>query len=856
MLIYTGSSRSAQTWKRCELSWQEMAARCGQFVRTGETAAEYAAMDKGARDRTKDVGGFVGGTLKDGRRRKECVTSRTCATLDIDYGVPGMWKDRILPSMKNPDGSEVSCLLYTTHSSTPEKPRYRLVAPFSRPLRPEEYEPVARRLAQAIGMDSFDDTTFQTERLFYWPSASRDAQVEAESRDGKPLDVDAVLRSYRNWKDSREWPRSSRERERLGMTETPEDGGELRPEIDDDIRREAGKAGDPRLKPGEIGAFCRAYTVQQAIEKFIPEAYRRTGSPDRWTYSGGSTTGGLVIFDGGLFAYSFHSTDPCSMKLCNAYDLVRIHRFGDLDAGRAGDDLSSLPSMKAMERLASEDPAVKVEIVKGKDRELKADFGGLTDSGEDGGKTGRKNGKKPGNDGKRAETEDSWKGGLELTREHGVKSTINNIKTILENDPAFKGKLRRNTFNGFSYVFGRLPWDREPGAWSDTDDAQLRAWLESHYGITGKDKVADATDCVFSDHSFHPIRDYLNGLTWDGRERLDTLVIDYLGAEDTPLNRAMTRKHFTAAVARVFEPGCKYDYCLVLTGPEGIGKSTLLNVMGGRWFSDSVTSIDGKDGMDQLRNCWIIELGELASLKRAEVESIKSFLSSRVDKYRPAYAKHVKEFRRQCVFCATTNEDLFLKGETGNRRFWVIKVDPGLRKFGDWHEAMVRDRDQLWAEAVARYRAGEKLYLDPTLEDQARQVQQMHNDDNDDPLVTGLPDYLDTLLPSRWGSMGKDERRQWITSEDPLRAKGVLRRDMVCPAEYLYEVFGETRTNTKNYQYDARKVASCMKKMPGWHYIGVSRHSELAYGRQKSFARTNVTSQTFNAKEYIDDADL
>ena len=319
--------------------------------------------------------------------------------------------------------------------------------------------------------------------------------------------------------------------------------------------------------------------------------------------------------------------------------------------------------------------------------------------------------------------------------------------------------------------------------------------------------------------------------------RLERLIIDYVGAEDTPLNRAMTRKHFAAAVARVMAPGCKYDYCLILTGAEGIGKSTLFSVMGGDWFNDSLTTTEGKSGMEQLRMGWIIELAELSSIKRSDVEQVKNYITRREDIYRAAYGTVVEKYPRQCIFCGTTNETNFLKGDTGNRRFWVIPVDVSLRRYGDWLGALIQDRNQLWAEAVQLWRDGETLYLPGDLEAEARARQEDYNDDADDPLRDMLAAFLETKLPADWDSWDLRRRRAYFTNPDPLDATGTQQRTRVCAAEFICERMGREMTD-KEYKYLSRKICRLLDDIPSWERAGVSRHVEALYGVQKTFRRT------------------
>jgi predicted P-loop ATPase len=279
-----------------------------------------------------------------------------------------------------------------------------------------------------------------------------------------------------------------------------------------------------------------------------------------------------------------------------------------------------------------------------------------------------------------------------------------------------------------------------------------------------------------------------------------------------------------------------------MTGPEGVGKSTLLNKMGGDWFNDSITTTEGKEGMECLRRAWIVEMGELSSIKRSDVESVKAYLSKRVDIYRAAYGRRTTEHPRQCVFCGTTNEALFLKGDTGNRRFWVMDVNPALRKYKDWQDALDRDRDQLWAEAVHYYNKGEKLYLDEALEVEARQRQDSYNDDSDDPLVALLHKFLDTKLPVDWATRDISSRRRWLNNPDPLDATGTELRDKVCAAEFICEQMGRDMTDEK-YKYLSRRICKMIDRLPNWEFISTSRHVEKLYGRQRSYKRKMLSTE-------------
>lgn len=794
--LATAHSRLSKKWKNKKWQWSDLVKKCSQTKRTEETVGEYLKMTKQEQADIKDVGGFVGGYLSGGTRKSANVMWRSVATLDIDYGTPYVWDDFTMQF-------NFAAMLYSTHKHTPEKPRLRLVFPLSRNVKPNEYEPLCRRIAGILGIELFDITTYQLPRLFYWPSTPKDGEFVFEVQDGPACDVDEILSTYVNPQDVSEWPFSNRESE--------------------DVAHEIRKAGDPLEKPGLIGAFCRSYSIEDVIETFLADVYEKTATDGRYTYKLGSVAAGLVCYDG-KFAYSHHETDPASMQLCNAFDLVRIHKFGLLDEGSRIEDITKRPSYLKMQDFAAADKNVRVTLTKERRANAESDFEGIevpTDETPD------------------VNTE--WMAELDYDRKGSIKSTAKNIIHILENDPLLSGHLWHDLFSGFDLVKGGLPWDRKATQWGNRDDANLRIYLEENYGVTGKDKIKDAKDAVFTRNRVHPIRDYLNGLTWDGVPRLDTLIVNYLGAADTVLNRAMTRKHFAAAVARVMNPGCKYDYCLIITGAEGIGKSTLFAVMGGEWFNDSLVTMEGKNGMEQARGGWVIELPELGSIKRSDVEQVKAYISRQDDTYRPAYGTVVEKHPRQCIFCGTTNETYFLKGDTGNRRFWVMAANPDVRKHNDVKADLMAERDQIWAEAVEVWRKGEKLYLPKDLEIEARQRQAEYNDEADDPMKDMLTAYLEMKLPPEWNTWDLKRRRAYINDPDPLDATGTETRERICIAEFICERLGKDMGD-KEYKYIARKVSRMMDEIPGWERMGVSKHAQAIYGVQKSFRRTHDDS--------------
>ncbi len=776
-------------WKARSVSWEDLCRKLTKVKRTAESAAEYKAMTKAQKGRVKDIGGFVGGTLAGGRRKASEVTGRSLVTLDIDFGTAST--PEIIADML----AGTAWCLYTTHSHTPKDPRFRLVVPLSREVTPDEYGPIARRLADDIGIALFDQSTYEPSRLMYWPSAPRDGEFIGLTGEGGPADADGILNSYTDWRNVAEWPVH---------------------EMHNPVSRGT-KQEDPTKKTGIIGAFCRSYGIAEAIATFLPGVYTQTAQEDRWTYAEGSTHGGMVTYDD-TWAYSHHGTDPCGGKLCNAFDMVRLHLYGELDndTDPEATPVNKLPSFQEMERLAREDKRVKGLRAKERLQELSDEFAGVGDEKTDGTK---------------------WMEDLQMDekRRHFLPSPYN-FGLIVRNDPNLREKVRRDAFRGRDCVCGDLPWREASEAepfWGNSDDNGLIDYVSKVYQLTGKQALLDAADLAMSQRTFHPVREWLETLEWDGIERLDTLLSDYLGAEDNDLTRAMTRKHFVAAVARVMRPGCKYDYILTLIGPQGIGKSTLVKIMGGDWFDDSLTSIEGKEGMEQIRGKWLIEFGELTNYKKSTSEAYKAFISKQEDSYRPAYGRKVEVYPRQCVFFATTNEPAFLKGDTGNRRFWTVECDKDIIYKDVW-EQLPDEREQIWAEAVKRYREGERLYLPRELEKAAQQRQEEHNEVAADERVGVIEAFIRKEIPENWEDLSAQQRRDYFrfgNGGDVSALMELRSRKAITAVEVLSECFGQPIDERTRYR--TKEINQILRGFKWLKEIGL-KYTKV-YGRQRTY---------------------
>lgn len=774
--VAVGTSRKTKVWKNKKTTWSAMLKRLSDPTRTPETMAEYNAMTRDQQSDIKDVGGFVGGYCNKGSRSD--IRFRSIVCLDADFADNDLW-DKWLKDFG------LAGAIYSTHKHTPEKPRYRLVVPLSRTVDPDEYQAIGRRIAYTLGIDQFDDTSYQPQRMMYWPSVSQDGEYVFKCKDAEAgyLDPDDILKLYTDWRDVSAWPMSSR--------------------VAQIVKTTAAKQKDPLEKGGIVGAFCRAYSITEAIAEFIP-SYTPCTEPNRYTYSEGSTAAGVVIYDD-KFSYSHHATDPASAQLCNAWDLVRLHKFGTLDADSDPSAVAtSKPSYKAMSEFAAADEKVKAQIVSDKVAEAQSDF----------------------------DTEaTTWTTKLRMTEKGGIAQTIQNVAIILRNDPKLKGCLGFNDLQHNISAIKDLPWrtitDSE-SQWVDSDDAALRYYLEKTYGLQGKEKIFDAVNVVAMENRYHPIRDYLNGCRWDGVRRVDTLLVDYLGAADNEYTRAVTRKALVAAVARIFNPGCKFDYMLTLRGRQGLGKSALISKLGGKWFSDSFTTLQGKDAYEQVQGVWLVEVGELAGMRRAEAEIIKLYISKQSDRFRPAYGRRLQEFPRQCIFIGTTNEQQFLRDSTGNRRFWVVDT-PNEPELDIWEDLTPERVRLIWAEAVQMYQNGEPLYLSRELEKIARTVQEAYEEEN--PRTGIVAEYLERLLPSDWEEQDLYLRRNWLEGKD----EGDTQRQYVCALEIWAEALDGNPD--KLDRYTLKEIHEIMAKIPGWAHQGSKIKLIKPYGRQRYYKR-------------------
>lgn len=778
LAIAYGNNRQAKTWVNKTITFDELKERLKVTIRTPESAEEYAKFNKAKRDAVKDHGGFVAGALKGGRRKVDTVELRSMVALD---------GDRIDKAfLENYEANApYTSLLYTTHSSTDDAPRVRLVYPLTRDVTPEEFVAVSRYLAQMLGIDYFDECSYLPNQLMYWPSTPSNGSFVFLDVEKEWLDPDEVLAAHPEWTDPTRLPTSSRE-SRANTTASA-------------------KVQDPLDKEGAVGFFNRAFfPIGRAIEKYLSDVYEPTDNENRWHYIQSSSMAGVEIIEGGKFVYSHHAKDPAYLKLCNAFDLVRIHKFGDDDVKK---------SFNAMCELAMQDDEVKRIAMEEKLAQAEADF-----NASDG----------------------DWMTRLKYQPRTGIlENSVYNLNLILNNDPDFANFAFNELANRIQ-ITGPLPWERPEGNmfWRDADTAQLKSIIDIRYLPFSSRNHDVAFTKAADDRHFHPVRDYLNSLPeWDGIERVEDLFIRYLQADDTPYVRAVTRKTFAAAVARVYVPGIKFDCVPVLDGDQGIGKSTIVkDLVTSEYYSEtlSLTDMDDKSGAEKLQGFWAVEIGELAGMKKADIEKVKAFLSTCDDKYRPSYGKVVESHPRQCIIIATVNgERGYLRDITGNRRFWIIKLHQKKQK-KTW-DFTPEYRAQFWAEAKEIWKSGEKLYLEGDLLEAAEEAQQsaMEVDER----LGMVEEYLNAMLPDDWAEMDLFQRRNFLQGSEfgMPEHKGVHRRTEVSNAEIWCECYGKSLQELK--PTDSYSIAALMAQLPNWERTTSIKRQPI-YGRQRLYKKT------------------
>jgi len=707
---------------------------------TPEKYREYKAMNDQRQRTLKGIAGWMmRGSIKKGENRnRNSIQPSKLMTLDIDYATPEfvemLLAGKILPG--------AAFIAHSTRSHTPEKPRLRIIIFLKDAVSRDRYQAASRITAQAADpeMQWVDKVSFRPAQMMYMPTVSKDMEKHYVfyEQGGELWDHEDAIEQWELLNDSA-----------TDIANLPRTPGE------DELREAADFAEDPLDKKGPVGDFCRAYSITDLVEGkdgepgILAHLYTATewhnGAITRMTWLGGGSSNGAVVYDD-KFVYSHHGTDPTADKLVNAYDLVRIHLFEKFDEKADSDTaMKDLPSTKKMTEFLSDNKHFRiaqtesryniedmlsdddVDYDAGSERDI--DEGELSEMDDLLGtpvasiaaprlrKSHRRNlAEKP---------PKNWIASqLSLTADGKIENNSWNIGMILMNDPRLWRKIGRNEFNYQiamvddvkSKMELLVPYeckDKDNGdRWQDHFDNLCRTLLEAPtdkggYGMSvPMEKVRQQIDNVARRNSFHPVQERILDHAENGEPGFDIerVFLDYFGAkEDNAYTRQASRLFMIASVARVFEPGCKFDFAVIFEGKQGLGKSTAIKrLYGQEYFGELETDLGNKkETAEHMMGKWALELPELSALTKgkADANSTKSFMSRQHDDVRLSYEKHMAQLPRQCVIYGTTNNKEYLSDPTGNRRFWPMPVkDEPIDSI-----AIMRAKASIWRAAYEAY---------------------------------------------------------------------------------------------------------------------------------------------------------
>lgn len=714
----------------------------------------------------KECGGYLLGKLTGPRRINKNVAHRSAIVVDVDK------PDEIFLTQIDV-AFPYDSIWHSTYSSTAEDRRYRGIIFTDRDMTPGEYPAAVKQVMEDLGAHQFDTTSAEVARFMYKPSASDPAEYEWLAIDGDPIAVDGLVQTA---------------------------------DIPDHILK---TKRDPFSLKGVAGTFNRAYPNLDELVEAYSLPYVHQGA-DRWLLAGASSVAGMGQVSDGLW-YSHHANDPAHGYAQTAFDLVRIHRFGDLDAGATDKTpVNKLPSYVAMAKLAAEDPRVKASVLD--------DLDDISTPAAT-----------PPTGPAATPPDPNWRNKLSVNPSTGAfNDDVNNWNLIRRHDEVFR-LLSLNEMTAGVEVTGDLPWrskDDPSETFGRNDRTELRAHIERTCGFKPERMhLDDLVNATAARQAHHPIRDYLKSLEWDGVPRIETCLP---GVKPTEYTRIVARRVLLAAVARVMDPGCKWDHMLVLYGKEGLGKTYWLQKMS-KGFYASLGRIGDKDTLLSMQRSWIMIADEAHALKSTSFDAQKEFLTRTEDTFRRPYDVEAQTVKRHSIFVGTTNDKNLLTQQEGNRRFLPVTVEEQV----DFEALTDEYIDQLWAEAVTAYQLGEQWHL---TESETRLAAAAREDFTlDDPKVGMVEEYLDTAVPKSWPNKAPDERAFWfrMRGEDTMEP-GVDRIDQVSAVQIMVEAFGRKAGEWR--EEDLRSVTDIMNRMPDWTEAPGKQEVPM-YGQQKVWRR-------------------
>lgn len=786
--------------------------------RTKEKYNEYVNADKTTKLQLKDVGGYIGGETQGNKRTNGIRITRQLLTLDIDTKLPNIYSylERNV---------HYYCIVHSTHSHSAQENRFRLIFPLSREVNEDEYEALGRRIAFSIEnakhetlQGLFDETTFQANRLMFFPSAPIDGEyicellnLDMSSEEQNIIDVDKVLDSYLDKNDIYEW---------------------FKPERKDEVQigKSALEGKNPLKAKGLVGAFNRTYTVSQAIEKFLPTVYKKERN-GRYTFIGGETFGGGITLANDTIFYSHHGTDPANLYYRNAFDLVRIHKFGSFDTAFTPekelekDILEKTESFAKMIEFCRGIPEViehsESNIALNQRLEQQEQY--VNEHWTDEQKA------TPEGDFQQTDSK-SW-----LVQLDGVKSNAAKLDTIFKHDDIIGNLFYFDTFRA-NICFQRKPfWHRDfvdGQAIQDKDMAHIRVHLDKVYNIRGEKVIDDAVVVEADKIQKNKVLDFFDSLQWDGTPRLENFFQDFFDVAANPFTQAAFKHWLVGAVSRIYRAGAPMDLLLIIKGKQGIGKSLFFKKLAtldftkpsDHLYSDTKIDFDkAKDSYEQLEGIWIYEWKELAGMNMSEQESIKAFVDKTEDKFRRSYGRRNVEIKRRVAFGGSTNDTTPLRDRTGNRRFLVLESQ--LKQ----NQCLIKDqtkftqeyRDQLIAEAIHLFKSGFDIFQWSDEEmrwwDRANESNLAEND-----FLGNISSYLTMKRPQSWYSMSVEEMVRYLDDYDfqnnktnsPLWGEMILNPvERVCVQE-IWKVALRQRDITIN-RYHRELIVAALEQL-GW----------------------------------------
>jgi putative DNA primase/helicase len=824
--------------------------------RTKEKYNEYVGADKNTKLALKDVGGYIGGETQGGKRTNGIRITRQLLTLDIDTKKPN-----ILPYLQR--NIYFYCIVHSTHSHSAEENRLRIIAPLSREVNEDEYQALGRRIAYSIEnakheilTELFDETTFQANRLMFFPSASIDGEyicellnLDMSQEDQAVIDVDKVLDSYLDKNDIYQW---------------------FKPEKQDETQM--GKSTlankNPLKAKGLVGAFNRTYTISQAIEKFLPQVYKKERN-GRYTFVGGESFGGGTSLLNDTLFYSHHGTDPANLYYRNAFDLVRIHKFGSFDTGFTPekeiekDVLEKTESFSKMIEFCRSLP----EVVEHSEsnisltQRIEQQENYVNEHWSDPAKQAEGKTEEPKQDNSK-----SW-----VVQLDGLKSSVAKLDVVFKHDDIIGNLFYFDTFRANICFLKKPFWYRdfvEGQALQDKDMAHIRVHLDKVYGIKGEKTIDDAIVVEADKIQKNKVLDFFEGLVWDKKPRIETFFQDFFKVQDNPFTKAALKHWLVGAVSRIFRAGAPMDMLLIIKGKQGIGKSLFFKKLAtvdftkpsDHLYSDTKIDFDkAKDSYEQLEGIWIYEWKELAGMNMSEQESIKAFVDKTEDKFRRSYGRRNVEIKRRVAFGGSTNDTTPLRDRTGNRRFLVI--ESGLNQ----NECLIKDekkftqeyRDQLLAEAIHLYKSGFDIFAWSEEEmawwDKSNESNLAEND-----LLGNISSYMTMKRPRTWYSMSPEEMIKYIDDYDFQNNKTssaiwgethLLEIDRVCVME-IWKVALRQKDITIN-RYHRELILSALEHL-GWK-IEKTQQRFGVFGHQLPITKKQETKPSEKVEEIKDE---